>query len=81
MQEKYALSHTPKRGGAEHVAGGLALRDVIRKFLAHVVNQQVGVRVHCQILQRRGLALRLRNHGPGMATHAANSHIVRVRAK
>ena len=41
VQEKAALADTPERSGAEHVAGGEPLGDVVGESLAHVVNQQI----------------------------------------
>jgi hypothetical protein len=41
MQEEGALADAPERRGAEHVAGGETLSDIVRETFAHVMDQQV----------------------------------------
>src|SRR5256884_7768423 len=64
VEEEDALPDAPKRSGPELVRAGGALRDAVGQAFAHVVNQQVGEKVHGLVRQggawnRRGAA---RNH-------------------
>ena len=67
VEEEDALAYAPEGGGAEFVAGGGALGDVVGQALAHVVNEEIGIEScgliaesgrECGVgsLQRRGVA-------------------------
>src|SRR5271163_4449230 len=52
MQEEDALSDAPKRSGSELVGTGATLRDVVGESFAHVVNDQVRVKIRRLIGER-----------------------------
>src|SRR5262245_56092157 len=52
VQEEQPLSQPPQRGGAKLRWSGLSLPDAIGQAWAHVVNQQVGEKIHRLIAQR-----------------------------
>ncbi len=46
VEEKDALPYTPEGSGPEFIRAGAALGDAVRKALTHVVDQQVGKKIH-----------------------------------
>src|SRR5581483_505772 len=46
VQEEDPLTQSPQRRGAELIAAGIALRDVVSQTCTHVVNLEVGKRTH-----------------------------------
>jgi hypothetical protein len=66
VQEEDSLAQAPERGGAELVASGSSLADVVRETRPHVVQDQIGKEVCLDIAeccngglsssQRRGVA-------------------------
>src|SRR5262245_12718365 len=81
MQEETTLPNAPEGRSAEHVAGGLALRDVICQALSHVVDQQIAIEVRRYVLQRLRFALRGCHHSGGMAENTAYAGIGRISPK
>ena len=49
VEEEDALPDAPKRGGPELVRAGGALGNAVGQALAHVVNKEVGKKVHCLV--------------------------------
>lgn len=52
MQEEDALSDAPERSGSELVGTGATLRDAVGESFAHVVNDQVRVKIRRLIGER-----------------------------
>ena len=52
MQEENPLPEPPQRSRPKLVAAGAALRDVVRKAAAHVVNLKIRVGLNRDIAQR-----------------------------
>ena len=53
VQKKYALSDAPEGSGSELVGAGAALRDAVGEALAHVVDEQVRIKIRGLIGKRR----------------------------
>lgn len=53
VQEEHALADAPQRRGAEFVAGGGALGNIVGKPGTHVVDQQIGIEI-CGLIAERG---------------------------
>ena len=81
MKEESALADSPEWSGAEHVAGSESLCDVVGESLTHVMNQQVGVRMRGDILERGGFALWRSDHGWGVAGEASDAGIAGIGAE
>jgi len=66
MEEEDSLPHSPKRSGSELIGAGAALCDAVCEIYPHVVNQQIGEKVHG--LVGKGGA---RNRGRAAGDHVA----------
>jgi len=56
VQEENALADAPEWRGAEFVADGGTLGNIVRETRAHVVDEQVGVEIRGLIAERGGEA-------------------------
>src|SRR5580700_7916344 len=52
MEEEEALTDAPERSGSELVGAGAALGDSVGKAFAHVVDDQVRVKI-CRLIRKR----------------------------
>ena len=54
VQEEHALADAPQRRGAEFVASGSTLGNIVRETGTHVMHEQVGVEIRGLIAERGG---------------------------
>src|SRR5262249_26154972 len=75
MQKENALPDSPKRFGAEHIALRQTLGNVTGQPDAHVVDQQIGIKISLLVFERLRLISRSHHHHSCVAKEAADSRI------